>query len=256
MASAFSQNPVSQTKPAGASKPTRNDSVEVVVHLSPEEVEDGKLNDAYQSILQQQKQGKCTTDIIERYKSQVIPLAEKSGFNIPRNKFLFMANTDIGSCYLAQQEFVLAEAFFQKVLQYAPVWPGTNDSAYPMNYRRIATAQMGQNKWQSAEESLQKSLSLFDQQIDSAIKSDSAFSRTEHAASLRGSKAVTLTYLGIVYMREGRTVEALQIVDVAFAEASKPTVSPAVRRSVIEIGHSVAEATGDKDAIAKWSQRN
>src|SRR5262249_20215380 len=161
------------------------------------------------------RKGNCTTQIIERYKSEVIPLAEKSPFNVPKNKFLFLANRDIGNCYLAQQDFVEAEASFQKILQYAPVWPGTDDSAYPIDFRQIATAQMGQQRWRDAEVSLQKSVSLFDPQIESAMKADSEFSRTGHAGNLRGSKAISLTYLGIVYLREGRTADALRTADTA-----------------------------------------
>ncbi len=172
-------------------------------------------------------------------------------FNIPRNKFLFLANRDIGNCYLAQQNFAEAEAAFQKILQYAAVWPGTDDSAYPIDFRQIASAQMGQQRWQVAEESLQKSVSLFDQQIDGAMKSGSEFSRTGHAGNLRGSKAISLAYLGIVYIREGRTADALQIADLAFAEANKPNVPSEVVTSVVRIGRSIAQATGDKNAIAK-----
>jgi tetratricopeptide (TPR) repeat protein len=230
--------------------------VEVAAHLSPEEVEEGKLNDAYESMAEQQRKGTCTAEIIERYKSEVIPLAEKSAFRVPKNKFLFLANRDIGNCYLAQQNFVKAEASFEKILEYAPVWPGTDDSAYPINFRQIATAQMGQQRWQAAEDSLQKSVSLFDPQIDSAMKSDSEFSRTGHAGNLRGSKAISLAYLGIVYMREGRTADALKTVDLAFAEANKPNVSSTVVSSVVKIGRSIAQATGDENAIAKWSQRS
>jgi len=250
--SASAQNP-SQTPPSGSS---RHDSLEVVARLSPQEVEEGKLNDAYQSIAERQRKGACTAEIIERYKSEIIPLAENSTFNVPKNKFLFLANRDIGNCYLAQQNFVEAEASFRKILQYAPVWPGTDDSAYPINFRQIATAQMAQQQWQGAEESLKKSASLFDQQIDSAMKSDSEFSRTGHAGNLRGSKAISLAYLGIVYVREGRTAEALQTVDLAFVEASKPNVSSTVVSSVVKIGRLIAEATGDENAIAKWSRRS
>src|SRR5215467_1047560 len=160
------QNPSLQAQSASSPKPKRHDSVEVVAHLSPEEVEEGKLNDAYELIAQLQRKGTCTTEIIQRYQSEVIPLAEKSAFNVPKNKFLFLANRDIGNCYLAQQNFVEAEASFQKILQYAPVWPGTDDSAYPIDFRQIATAQMGQQRWQAAEESLQKSVSLFGPQIE------------------------------------------------------------------------------------------
>ena len=123
------QNPMPQTQSPASSKPARHDSVEVVEHLSPEEVEEGKLNDLYESVAQLQRKGTCTTEIIERYQSEVIPPAEKSKFNVPKNKFLFLANRDIGNCYLALQKFAEAESSFQKILQYAPVWPGTNDSA-------------------------------------------------------------------------------------------------------------------------------
>src|SRR5437763_5795383 len=156
------QNPAPQTQSPSSSKPTRHDSADVVATLSPEEVAEGKLNDVYQSIAQQQRKGTCTAEIIERYRSEVLPLAEKSAFNVAKNKFLFLANRDIGNCYLAQQNFVAAEAAFQKILQYAPVWPGTDDSAYPIDLRQIATAHMGQQRWQASEESLQKSVSLFD----------------------------------------------------------------------------------------------
>jgi tetratricopeptide (TPR) repeat protein len=181
---AQAQNPTSQTKSSGSSKPTRHDSVDVVATLSPEEAEEGKLNDAYESIAQQQRKGTCTAAIVERYRSEVLPLAEKAAFNVPKNKFLFLANRDIGNCYLAQRDFVEAEASFQKILQYVPVWPGTDDSAYPVDLRQIAIAQMGQQRWEAAEELLHKSLSLFDSQIDRALKSDSEFFRTEHAGNL------------------------------------------------------------------------
>src|SRR5581483_11859169 len=254
-ASAHAQSPAFQTPASGSSKPVRSDSTNVVAHLSPEEVEEGKLNDAYQSITQQQKKGPCTAEIIERYNSEVIPLAEKSAFNVPKNKFLFLANREIGNCYLAQHKFADAEASFQKILKYAPVWPGTDDSAYPIDFRQIAIAQMGQQQWEAAEQSLQKSVSLFDPQIDRAVNSDNEFSRTGHAGNLRGSKAVSLAYLGIAYMREGRTADALKTVDFAFAEASQPNVSSTFLSNVIKIGRSIAQASGDKDAIAKWSQR-
>jgi len=250
------QNASSQAKSSGPPKAARHDSVDVVAAVSPEEAEEGKLNDTYQSIAQQQKKGSCTAEIIERYRSEVIPLAERSAFNVPKNKFLFLANRDIGNCYLAQQNFVEAEASFQKILQYLPVWPGTDDSANPVNLRQIATAQMGQQRWQAAEESIQKSVSVFDSQIDKASKSDSEFLRTQHVGNLRGSKAISLAYLGIVYVREGRTADALKTTELAYAEAKKPNVSPSFVSEVVQIGRSIAQLTGDKDAIAKWSQRS
>jgi tetratricopeptide (TPR) repeat protein len=250
--SSFDLGTASQIPPP----PGTSTSVEVKAHLSPEEVEEGKLNDVYQPLSELQRNGSCTGAVIARYKSEVIVLAEKSSFNVPKNKFLFLANRDIGDCYLDQQNFAEAEAAFQKILQYLPVWPGIDDSAYPINFREIAMAQMGQQRWQRAEESLQKSVSLFNQQIDRAMKSDSEFMRTGHAANLGGSKAMSLAYLGIVYVREGRLGDALQSADLAFSEASKANVRSTVTNSVVKIGRLIAEATGDKNAIAKWAQRN
>ena len=250
-APASAQNHSPQTQSPASPKPVRHDSVEVVAHLSPEEVEDGKLNDVYETIAQLQRKGTCTTEIIQRYQSEVIPLAEKSTFNVPKNKFLFLANRDIGNCYLAQQKFAEAEASFQKILLYAPVWPGTDDSAYPINFRQIATAQIGQQRWEAAEESLKKAVSLFDPQIEKAIKSVNEFSRTERAGNLLGSKARSIAYLGIVYLREGRTAEALKTAELAYYKATQPHVSSAFVSEVVKVGRSIAQASGDEDAIHK-----
>ena len=56
--------------------------------------------------------------------------------------------------------------------------------------------------------------------MDRCGTSCNEFSRTQHAGNVRGSKAVSLAYLGIVYLREGRTADALKTVDLAFAEAT------------------------------------
>jgi hypothetical protein len=99
-------------------------------------------------------------------------------------------------------------------------------------------------------------VSLFDPQIERATKSNSEFSRTGLAGNIRGSKAMSLAYLGIVYFREGRTADALRTADSAFAEANQPNVPSTIARSVVQIGRSIAQTSGDKDAIAKWSQRD
>jgi tetratricopeptide (TPR) repeat protein len=255
-APASAQNSSRQTLPPTPSKPVRHDSVEVVAHLSPEEVEDGKLNDAYELIAQLQRKGTCTTEIIHRYQSEVIPLAEKSTFNVPKNKFLFLANRDIGNCYMAQRRYEEAEGTFKKIMDYLPVWPGTDDSDYPINFRQIATAQMGQQRWEAAEESLNKSVALFDPQIERALKSDNDFSRTEHAGNLIGSKARSLSYLAIVYLREGRRTEALTAAELAYKEATRPHVQATFVNEVLKVGSSISQQSGDEGAIAKWSQRS
>jgi tetratricopeptide (TPR) repeat protein len=234
----------------------RHDSVEVVAHLSPEEVEEDKLNDAYELIAQLQRKGTCTTEIIHRYQSEVIPLAEKSTFDVPKNKFLFLANRAIGNCYMAQRRYEEAEGTFKKIMDYLPVWPGTDDSDYPINFRQIAIAQMGQQRWEAAEESLNKSVALFDPQIERALKSDNDFSRTEHAGNLIGSKARSLSYLAIVYLREGRTTEALTAAELAYKEATRPHVQATFVNEVLKVGSSISQQSGDEGAIAKWSQRS
>ncbi len=254
-ASASAQNPVPQTQSPALSRPARHDSVEVVGHLSPEEVEEGKLNDLYESVAQLQRNGSCTTDIIRRYQSEVIPPAEKSTFNVPKNKFLFLANRDIGNCYLAQKKFAEAEASFQKILQYAPVWPGTNDSAYPINFRQIATAQMGQQHWTEAEQSLLKSIALFDPQIAAGEKSDAEL-HLQLSLNYRGSQSQSHALLAVVYFREGHIQDALTTAEKAYDEVTRYKLASRYQNEVVKIGKAIADASGDSAAQRTWSQRN
>lgn len=252
---AFPQIPRPQSQSSRSSRPGRHDSVEVVAHLSPEEVEDGKLNDVYESVAQLQRRGTCTLNTIQRYESEVIPPAEKSAFNVPRNKFLFLANRDIGNCYLAQQKFAEAEASFQKILQYAPVWPGTNDSAYPINFRQIATAQIGQQHWAAAEQSLLKSITLFEPPIAAGEKSDVEL-HSQFSLDYRGSQSRSYALLSVIYFREGLIQEALDTIEKAYDEVSKYNLAPQYRNEVENIGKSIANASGNAAAQKLWSQRS
>src|SRR5690348_16399579 len=183
---ASGQNPAVQTKSPAQPKVTRHDSVEVVARMSPEEAEEGKLNDLYQSIAELQRQGICTNEVIQRYQSEVIAVAEKSSFNVPKNKFLFLANRDLGNCYMAQQRFAEVEASFKKILEYVAVWPGLNDSGYPINFRQIGEAQMAQQHWVEAEQSLVESIALFDPQI-AARENEDAKLHLQLSLNYRGS---------------------------------------------------------------------
>jgi tetratricopeptide (TPR) repeat protein len=254
-APASAQNPAPQTQSPASSKPARHDSVEVVEHLSPEEVEEGKLNDLYESVAQLQRKGTCTTDIILRYRSEVISPAEKSTFNVPKNKFLFLANRDIGNCYLAQQKFAEAEASFQKILLYAPVWPGTDDSAYPINFRQIATAQLGQQHWTEAEQSVLKSIALFDPQIAAGEKSDSEL-HSQLSLNYRGSQSQSYALLAVVYFREGHIQDALTTVEKAYDEVTKYKLAPQFHNQVLKIGKAIADASEDSAAQRTWSQHS
>ena len=232
-----------------------HDSVTVTANFTPEEIEEGKLNDIYQAISALQRKGDCEV-AIQRFESEVLPAAEKSKFDVPRNKFLFLANRGIANCLLKQQHFQEAEQRFQKIMEYLPVWPGTDDSDYPINLRQIATAQMGQQHWEAAEESLKKSLSVADPQIDKALKSDFEFSRTEHAGFLRGSQARTAAYLAIVYVREGRLADALSTAELAYQRATQPYVPKEFFNEVVKLGSAVAQASNDEHAIRNWSTRS
>jgi len=232
-----------------------HDSVTVTANFTPEEIEEGKLNDIYQAISALQRKGDCEV-AIQRFESEVLPAAEKSKFDVPRKKFLFLANRDIANCLLKEQHFQEAEQRFQKIMEYLPVWPGTDDSDYPINLRQIATAQMGQQHWEAAEESLKKSLSVADPQIDKALKSDFEFSRTEHAGFLRGSQARTAAYLAIVYVREGRMPDALATADLAYERATQAYVPKEFLKEVVTLGSAVAQASNDERAIRNWSTRS
>jgi tetratricopeptide (TPR) repeat protein len=243
----------SAKSPDGKSRRMVHDSV--TVKLTPEDTEDEKINDAYQSVFLLEQQGDCET-AIRRYESEVIPLAQRSKFEVPKNKFLFLANRGIGSCYLAQRRYEQAERRFAQIMEYLPIWPGTDDSDYPINFREIATAQMGQQHWEAAEDSLKKSVALFDSQIEKALKSDFEVSRTELAGNLIGSNARSLAYLGIVYLREGRKLEALKTAEIAYNTATKPHVPPSFLSEVVKVGFSIAKVSGDENAISQWSLRS
>ena len=229
--------------------------MEVVEHLTPEEVEDGRLNDSYETVAQFQRKSTCTSEVIQRYESEVIPAAEMSAFDVPRNKFLFLASRDIGNCDLAQQKFVEAEASFQKILKYAPIWPGTDDSAYPINFRQIATAQIGQQQFAAAEQSLLKSVALFDPQIAAREKSDAEVD-LQFSLNYRGSQSRSYALLAVVYFREGRTQDALNTIEKAYDEVTKYNIPPQYRTEVENIGKSIANASGDAAAEKLWSQRS
>jgi tetratricopeptide (TPR) repeat protein len=156
---------------------------------------------------------------------------------------------------MAQLHYDEAEQSFQQILEYMPIWPGIDDSDYPINFREIGTAQMGQQHWDAAEESFKKSVSLFDAQIDKALNSDNEFVRTEHVGNLYRGKARSLAYMAVVYLREGRPVEALKTADLAYNVVTQPNVPPKFATEIVQVGRMIAQATGDEDAMAKWSQR-
>jgi len=58
-----------------------------------------------------------------------------------------------------------------------------------------------------------------------------------------------------VYLREARTAEALKAAELAYNEATEEHVPATFYNEVVKVGRSIAQASGDGDAVAKWSQR-
>jgi tetratricopeptide (TPR) repeat protein len=247
-----SQN--SSTNRSHAMSPKTQDSVTVTAHYSPEEKEDWKINQVYQPIFSLEEKGQCDV-AIQRYRTEVIPLAEHSQFEIPKSKFLFLANRGIGDCDLIQRDYQDAEQHYRAAMRYLPVWPGTDDSDYPITFQEIAAAQIGQQQWAAAEDSLKQSLVLFDERIAKATKSTDTFTRTEYVGDLCGSKSRSLSYLAIVYFREGYTAEALATADSAYEQSTQSHVPASFVTEVVNVGRSIAHTSGDSAAIEKWSRR-
>lgn len=254
----FSQaSPSQQTssaKPPNSGRLKTNESVTVTANYSPEEKEDWKINEVYQPIFSLEEKRECGA-AVQRYETEVIPLAEQSQFKIPKSKFLYLANRGIGDCDLIERHYQEAEQHFRTAMKYLPVWPGTDDSDYPMNFQEIAAAQIGQQQWGAAEDSLKTSLSLFDERIGKAMKSTDTLIRGEHAGHLHGSKSRSLAYLAIVYLREGNTADALATADLAYEESTQSHVPASFLSEVVTVGRSIASASQVNAAITKWSQR-
>jgi tetratricopeptide (TPR) repeat protein len=256
--SCFAQDKTPSQDAAAKTKELRRllgpkDSVTVAATYTPEETEDWKINGVYQPVYALEQKGDCEA-AIQRYKSEVIPLAEQAKFEVPKNKFFFLAVHGIGNCYLKQKLYEQAEQSLQASLTYLPIWPGTDDSEYPLTFRMIAMAQMGLLHWEAAEESLKKSIALFDPQIERMKQDDNDFTRM-HSGNLHGWKAKSLTYLAVVYVRQERTPDALKTAELAYAEATQPNVPAAYLDEVVKTGRKIALMSWDLDAVAKWSQR-
>jgi tetratricopeptide (TPR) repeat protein len=159
----------------------------------------------------------------------------------------------MGECHLKKQNYEQAEQDFQKCLEYLPVWPGTDDSAYALLFELIGEAQIGEQNWRAAEESLQQENSLLDSQIQ-GIQSETPDLRRKDGGVIQGFKARSLAYLAIAYLREGRVTESLKTADTAYAQATLPEVPGNFQADVLKIGRAIAQASGDAGAVEKWSR--
>jgi tetratricopeptide (TPR) repeat protein len=241
-------------KQATPKRATATDSIVVGAHLTPEEIEDGKINDVYQPLYHWKQSTDCP-QIVNLCETQIIPMAERSKFAETRNKFLFLANRDIAGCEMKSGKYEEAEQRYQKMFEYIPVWPGIADSDYPQNYRSIGSARIMQGRWKDAGEALEKSIEIFDEQIDKAVHSDSEFMRNGHSKNLMMSEALARNLLAAAYFRDGRQAEAMEMLERAYEEAIKSSATPEMIKQIVQSGQTASEIMQDGTAKAKWGAR-
>jgi len=249
------QTPASQ--PSKSNSPDRvisQQSVVVDAHLTPEELEDGQINEVYQPVYKNQEQHEYQK-AIEGYRSLVIPMAEKAKFERPRKKFLYLAYSDIGACEMALGQFKDAEAMYEKTFEYLPTSPGVEDSENAVMLRSVGVARMRQQRWKDAEEPMQKAISLSEEQIILAGKLKEDYMRKALTDDYGESQSISLNVLAIVYFREQRYAESLELLERAYNQAIKFNASATVVKQIVENGKAISKVAGDAGASAAWSQR-
>jgi len=116
-------------------------------------------------------------------------------------------------------------------------------------------ARMGEQRWEAAEESLGKAVAIFDQQIGRVVASDSDSTQGEQANKLRMSQDIALNLFAVVYFREQRYTESLEVLERAYQQGIAFRAPSEVVEQIVNDGRAVAMAAGDADAIAIWSRR-
>jgi len=114
---------------------------------------------------------------------------------------------------------------------------------------------MGQQHWTEAEQSLLKSVDLFDPQIAAGEKSDAEL-HSQLSLNYRGSQSQSCALLAVVYFREGRIQDALTTVEKAYDEVTRYKLAPQFHNQVLEIGKGIADASEDSAAQRTWSQHS
>jgi len=251
------QTPTSQqpSKPNSPNQITSQQTVVVDAHLTPEEIEDGQINEVYQPVYKIQEQ-RDYQKAIEEYRSLVIPMAEKAKFEHPRKKFLYLAYSDIGTCEMALGEFKEAEEMYRKTFEYLPASPGVKDSENAVMLRSLGVARMRQQRWKDAEEPLQKAISLSDEQIILAGKLKEDFMRKALTDDYRESQDITLNVLAVVYFREQRYAESLNLLERAYNQAIAFQAPVTLVNQIVDNGKAIANTAGDDGAGVIWSKRS
>jgi hypothetical protein len=111
---------------------------------------------------------------------------------------------------------------------------------------------MMQNRWKDAETALEKSIGIFDEQIDRATHSGSEFSKNEMSKDLKMSEAEARNLLAAACFRDGRQTEAMGVLEKAYEEALQSNATAGMIQQIIESGRTTSGIIGDEAAKAKW----
>ncbi len=217
-------------------------------------VEEAKVNEVYQAVVKIHLQGNYE-QAAGMYRSLVIPMAERTQSDVTRRKFLFLGYRGLGNCYLAMSRFAEAEEMFQKIFEYLPLSAGMQNSDYAINLESIAMARIGEQRWTAAEEPLQKAVTMFDDQIARAAALASDSLQNQSANRLRVSQDMALSLFAVVYFREQRYPEALEMLERAYDQGVAFGAPSDVVEQIVNDGRGVSMAADDPDAIAIWSKR-
>src|SRR5258708_4570679 len=115
---------------------------------------------------------------------------------------------------------------------------------------------MGQQRWEDAVEPLAKAVSIFEQQIDRAAKSEQDVVGNQMADAYRMSQDQALNLLAVAYAREERFSEALALLERAYNQAITFHTPVSVVKQIVESGRAISAGAGNDAAVAKWSQRS
>jgi hypothetical protein len=121
-------------------------------------------------------------------------------------------------------------------------------------FARLRRRRWANSHWAAAEQSLLKSIALFEPQIAAAEKSHDEV-HSEFSRNYRGSQSRSYALLAVVYFREGLVQDALNVVEKAYDEVTKYNLASQYRNEVVNIGQSIANASGDSAVEKVWSER-
>src|SRR5262249_12348503 len=201
----------------------------------------------------QAEQRKSLQEALQGYDA-LIPLAEHAKFEAPRNKYLFLAYRGMGYCSLALRDYERAEQSFVKALEFAPVWPGLDDSAYPAVLTAVGVVRIRRENWNGAAEVLEKAATVYEKEV-AAIPADSRGSVDEGALHFRALEDSVWTYLALAYSGEGKNHEALVLMEKAYTQAMKYDAPQKLVKDIVNAGFMISLTAGDVAANSEWLER-